>query len=74
MKGEGTAPLACLSVGGNNIFSVRSVELLRRFREALGRIRDLGGVPLVCGILPRRNVPREWHSRTTAMNNWLTDH
>ena len=56
MAGEGTKPIVCLSAGGNDIGRIGSEELLRRFKEVLGKIRDKGGIPVVCGILPRRSA------------------
>lgn len=74
MANEGIKPIVCLSAGGNDVGKVRSEELLRRFKEVLGKVRDRGGIPLVCGILPRRNVGYEWLSRAIAMNCRLADH
>ena len=74
MAGEGTRPIVCLSVGTNDVGKVRSEELFRRFREALGKIRDRGAVPVVCGILPRRGASVEWLSRAIAMNRRVADH
>ena len=34
-------PIVCLSVGGNNVGLVGSEKLFRRFRKALGKVRDL---------------------------------
>ena len=74
LSGEGTNPVVCLSVGGNDIGKVRSEELFKRYREALGKIRDRGGIPIVCGVLPRRGVGREWLSRAIAINCRLEKH
>ena len=57
--GEGPAPIVIFCAGGNDIEKVRSVELRERFREALQRVRSLGGVPVVCGVLPRRYQSRQ---------------
>ena len=48
--------------------------LRARFEEALGRIKDRGCVPVVCGILPRRKVGDGWLSRAIAVNLWLEDY
>ena len=45
LAGEGVAPVVCLSAGRNDMSRVRPEELLRRYRQALGRVRDLGGTP-----------------------------
>ena len=74
MINEGVKPIVCLSAGGNDIGRTGSVELLRRYKEALGRIRDGGGVPVVCGILPRVRVSDEWQSKAIAMNSMLEQH
>ena len=71
---DGTKPIVILSAGGNDLGKVRSEELTRRFREALQRISSKGGIPVVCGILPRRGVGAEWLSRAIAMNCRLADH
>ena len=74
MANEGTKPIVCLSAGGNDIGRVHGVELLRRFKEVLGKVRDRGGIPVVCGILPRRGVSWEWLSKAIAVNCRLADH
>ena len=74
MAGEGSKPIVCFSAGGNDIGRTTSEELRRRFREALGRVRDLGGRLVVCGVLPRKNVSCDWLSRAIAVNSWLADH
>ena len=74
LAGEGPAPTVIFSAGGNDIEKVRSVELRKRFREALERVRSLGGVPVVCGVLPRRYQSRQWYSRAIAVNSWLADY
>ena len=74
MAGEGERPIVCLSVGTNDVGRVRSEELFRRFREALGKIRDRGAVPVVCGIIPRRDAGAEWLSRAIAMNCRIANH
>ena len=72
--GEGVIPVVCLSAGGNDIGRVRPEELLRRYRQALGRVRDLGGIPVLCGILPRRSAGARWWSDAAALNSHLADH
>lgn len=60
-----------VSVGGNDIGSVGSEELKRRFRDMLDRLRDRRSTSVVMGILPRRFESREWSSRAIALNRWL---
>ena len=74
MANEGIKPIVCLNAGGNDVGKVCSEELLRRFKEVLGKVRDRGGIPVVCGILPRRGVGCEWLSRAIAVNCRLADH
>lgn len=74
LRGEGVAPTVCISAGGNDIGRVRSEELLRRYRQALGRVRELGGTPVLCGILPRRSAGARWWSEAAAVNSRLADH
>ena len=54
LVGEGNAPTVVISTGGNDLGRIRSEELFRKYKEALGGVRDLGGSPVLCGILPRR--------------------
>lgn len=74
MVGEGTQPIVFLSAGGNDLGRVGSEELFRRFKETLGKVRDRGGIPVVCGVLPRRNVGDGWLSRAIAVNGRLAAH
>lgn len=74
MASEGSNPIVFLSCGGNDVSRVPSEDLLRRFRELLGRIRDAGGSPVVCGVLPRRGVGDGWLSRAIAVNSRLAEH
>ncbi len=77
MSGEDAAPIVFFfffCAGGNNICKVARVELRRRFRQALARVRDLSARPVVCGILPSRYVSGEWLSLALAMNAFLADH
>ena len=71
---KGIKPIVCLSAGGNDLGKVRSEKLLESFMQALGKVRDRGGVPVVCSILPRRGVGREWLSRAIAMNCRVAAH
>ncbi len=43
-------------------------------RESFAKERDLGGVPAVCGVLPRRGMGEEWFSRALAVNSRLAAH
>lgn len=74
LAGEGVAPTVCISAGGNDIGRVRPQELLRRLRQALERVRDLGGIPVLCGILPRKYVGARWWSDAAAVNRHMADH
>ena len=74
MVGEGAEPVVVVSAGGNDIGRVGSVEIFRRFREMLGKIRDNGGIPVVCGILPRGGNGGEWLSRAISLNSRLAAH
>ena len=58
----------CLRVGGNDIGKVRSEELFSRYREALGKISDRVGNPIVCGVSSRRGVGGERLSKAIAIN------
>ena len=73
LAGEGVAPTVCFSVGGNDVGRVRDEELVRRYRIALGKVRELGGVPVVCGVLPRKYASAAWLSRASALNSRLAD-
>ena len=70
---EGAAPTVCLSVGGNDLGWVRDEEIFRKYRIALGKVRDLGGVPVVCGVLPRKYAGHEWLAKASALNSRLAD-
>ena len=74
LENDGTKPIVFLSAGGNDLGKVRSEELFTRFRQALERIRNKGGIPVVCGVLPRRGVGAEWLSRAIAVNRRLAAH
>ncbi len=63
-----------LSGGGNDIGRVGSEEIFRRFRETLPKIRDKGGISIVCGILPRCGNGDEWLSRAISLNSRLAAH
>ncbi|KAG0724184.1 hypothetical protein GWK47_041151 [Chionoecetes opilio] len=66
--------IVCLSAGGNDVEGVSSEELLRQFKEAVCKVRDRGGFPVVCGVLPRRYVDDLWYSRAIALNCRLALH
>lgn len=74
LGGEGVAPTVCISAGGNDIGRVRPVEVWRRYRQALERVRELGGTPVLCGILPRRSAGARWWSEATALNSRMADY
>ena len=74
MMGEGRQPIVVLSAGGNDVCRVGSEELIRRFKETLGRIRDAGGIPVVNSILPRRGVSEGWLSHALGLNTRLAAH
>ncbi|KAG0713124.1 hypothetical protein GWK47_016881 [Chionoecetes opilio] len=74
MADQEKKPIVCLSAGGNDVECVRSEELLRRFKEAVGNVRDRGGFPVVCGVLPRLFVDDMWYSRAIAVNCRLAFH
>ena len=40
----------------------------------LGKVRDRGGIPVVCGVLPRRDYGREWLSRALSINSRVAKH
>ncbi len=71
---NGDSPVVCLSVGGNDVGRVRSVELRDRFSKALEYVRTKGGTLAVCGVLPRRGAGREWSSRAIGLNCFLEDY
>lgn len=75
MAGEGTQLITLLSAGGNDVCRVESEELVRRFRETLGKVRDAGGgVPALSGGLPRNLSASGLNSRLAAYcerNGWL---
>lgn len=68
LKEDYGAPHVFVSIGENEIGRVKSKELRRRCREALGWIRDPGGVSLTGDILPRKSVSSEWLFRGIAIN------
>ena len=72
--GEGVAPTVCISASGNTTNRVRRQKFFKRYREALGRDSDLGGTPVVCGILLCRAAGTRWRSEAFAMNSVLADH
>ncbi len=76
MHGGGDQAIVFLSAGGNDIGRVGSEEIFRRFRETLGKVRDKGDVPVVCGILPRCGNGNEWLFRAIffSLNSHLAAH
>ncbi len=48
-----------LSAEGNDLGKLRNEELFKEFRQALGKIREKGGIPVVCDVLPRGGVGAE---------------
>ncbi|MCP4252830.1 MAG: hypothetical protein GY775_05380 [Candidatus Scalindua sp.] len=71
MEDEKVSPIVCLSVGGNDVHRKKSEELLKEYKDMLDTIVRKRGSPVVCGIVPRRGLNREWMSRTIAFNNRL---
>ncbi len=51
-----------------------SEETSRRFRESFAKVRDLSGVPAVCGVLPRKGMGEGWFSKALAVNSRLAAH
>ena len=45
-----------------------------RFRQALDKIKSKGGIPVVCGVLPRRGLDAEWLSRAIIVNCRSANH
>lgn len=68
MAGNGNNPIICISVGGNDVGRVRSEELIQRYKTAIELVRSKGGIPIICGILPRKGVGNEWISRALGVN------
>ena len=57
LENDETNPIVFLGIAGNDLGRVRIEELLRKFIQALHKIRNKGGIPLVCGtVFPRRGV------------------
>ena len=74
LAGEGVKPVVCLSAGGNDVGNIGSEELFRRCKMALGRIQNLGAVPVMCGVLPRTRAGGRWLSYALALNCRLAEH
>lgn len=59
LSGEGKAP-SVLQRRGKNIHKIRNEKSRRRLKEASGKVRDLCGIPVVCGVhkqlIPYRRV------------------
>ena len=60
--------VTCVIAGGNDVHRNRSEELIRQYKEALVKIRNKGGTPVACGILPRLGHGKEWCSRAIGFN------
>ena len=60
--------VVCIVAGGNDVQDGRSEDLIRRYREALEKVRMEGGSAVACGILPRFGYSREWASRALGIN------
>ena len=58
-----------LSVG---IYRQKSVKKTGNLLQC--RIRNLGGIPVVCGILPHRAVGASWRCAAFATNSLLSKH
>ena len=71
--GKVTLQLLLSAEGGNDLGRIRSEELFRRYKKALGTVRDLGGSPVLCGILLRL-LGQRWWLEACALNNRLADH
>ena len=67
LASEGVVPTVVFSVGGNDVGRVRDEELVRRYRVALGKVRDLREVPVVCGVLPRKYDGGAWLTKACAL-------
>ena len=74
LAGEGDNTTVCFSVGGNDVGRCRPEELVSRYRAALGRARDLGVTPVVCGVIPRVFAGSWWFSQAAVVNSLLADH
>ena len=57
-----------IHVGGNDVRAGGSEELVDRYREMLGKIKESGRRCVVSGVLPRFSVSREWLSRAIGVN------
>lgn len=67
MKGEGPNPVVFVCAGGNNIREKRSEKLLAQYKDTLMKIKENGGTPMGCGILPRKEGEM-WLSRAISFN------
>lgn len=67
MAGEGTQSFVLFSAGGKG-----REELFWGFRETLGEVRDAVDIPVMCGVLPRRDVGGVWfsHPLNTGDSLW----
>ena len=48
LAGEGDTPTVVISAGGNDLGRIKSEVQFRRYKEALGRVKELGGSPYIC--------------------------
>ena len=64
-----SSKVSCIIAGGNDIHKRRSEELVKKYIEALEKVRMKGGIAIACGILPRRGHGREWASRALGFND-----
>ena len=69
VRGSSKEAIVVVHVGVNDIGKVRSVELVKRYREIIGKIRDSGRKCVVSGVLPRIDVGLEWMSRAIGLND-----
>lgn len=65
---DGTRLIVFLSAGWNDFAKVKSEGLFRKFRQASEKIRNKGGIPVVCGAFPRKGVGTEWLSWAITVN------
>lgn len=62
MASDGISSTVCFSAGNSDGGKRRIDELLRNCVATVKRMRAMGGTPVVCGILLRRDVGTEWSS------------
>ena len=59
-------------VGSNDVGSLPSEALKRKYRELLLKLRERRSPSVLVGILPRMATGSEWSSRALSMNAWLS--